>query len=451
MPGMLHQNITGYIRSNPARWHVPAHKGRGEGFVNRAYDITELSFSDNMNYPASVWLQEQRELADIFGTKHTLLSTNGSSAAVIAAMCSLLSEGGQAIVGDNCHISAYYGALHSSGGLVKARSANLYEGPGIKAYKKAYEEAKRPQMALIVSPNYYGISKGLNETISFFHSKGLPVVVDEAHGAHLLFGEGYPKSALELGADIVIHSAFKTINGPTQTAFLHCCTDMADIGALSFWLRSVHTTSPSYALALDALAAAQELKTAQNKLSEIKEWYNYIAGSLEGSHMYMINNEPGSCDYMKLPVSFALTNMPAESASRLLEEKRHIYAEMASGDIALFCAGLNSTRHDYEMLASALSSLKPGARAGALAPGLAAPHAFQAISMREALRREYEYIDISQAHGRISADFLGVYPPGSPIAAPGDILDEGIIGFFGSVPESSRFGAYGASIKVVRN
>ena len=77
------------------------------------------------------------------------------------------------------------------------------------------------QAVLIVSPTYDGIVSDVEAIAKIVHKAGLPLIVDEAHGAHFAYGDAFPKSALELGADAVIQSVHKTLPSLTQTALLH--------------------------------------------------------------------------------------------------------------------------------------------------------------------------------------------------------------------------------------
>ena len=100
----------------------------------------------------------------------------------------------------------------------------------------------------IVSPTYEGIVSDVKTIAKISHQYGVPLIVDEAHGAHFIYGAQFPKSALECGADVVIQSLHKTLPSMTQTAILHKKGNLVSIDQLKFYLQVYQTSSPSYVL-----------------------------------------------------------------------------------------------------------------------------------------------------------------------------------------------------------
>ncbi|MDR2519844.1 MAG: PLP-dependent transferase [Eubacteriaceae bacterium] len=452
----MHESLKGriahYSASNPARFHVPSHKGRGEGLVSRAFDITELEFSDNINHPNGQWLAEEESLAQEFSVRATLLSLNGSTAAVIAALCACLTSQDKAVIGADSHVSAYYGLMHSGAAFVRARQESPFFGPSLASFREAAEKAPGLRLAFVTSPTYSGLVRDLGEIIQYFHEKGAFVVCDEAHGAHLPFADGYPPSAIALGADIVIHSAYKTVNGPTQAAFLHINTPCIDVEDARRWLRTVQTTSPSYPLALDALDAARELKTAGMAFSNIKKWYNQIAEKFEKRGLFLVNkaeaqkNAGASYDFAKIPIDFSSIGLNAASAAKTLGSEYGIFAEMSDERSALFCAGMNSSEEDFSRLEKAVLSLPSGSFAprAAVAPPLAESMA----PIRSAMQAKWQWMGLERAVGMVCADFAGCYPPASVVLAPGDRISLQAASYLEAAHPASRFGIENEKIKV---
>jgi len=446
----LKEAIQSFVNANPARFHVPSHKGRGEGLVSRPYDVTELGFSDNLLEPKGPIARDLEEIAGIYGVKRTYLGVNGCTGLLSAATLSLLAPGKHAILGANSHLSAYYAILHAGGVVHRAPLKEDALGPGLEGYAQALAECPEADLAILTSPSYYGIGWQLEETISLFHSRNIPVIVDEAHGAHLRFAPpSYCPDAVSLGADMIIHSGYKTIAGPTQTAFLHINSDRADEEAVSAWLRTLMTTSPSYPLMVDAISAALRANECGKQLENIRLWYNETSTRLAATPLFLANDRANgpAPDCIKLPVSFENSSISGLEAARTLEGKWGIYAEMAGESLCLFYAGLGSVREDFERLWSALGSL--GAKERPKRPAMALPPVQSAMPMRDAMAVKSRWLPIEDACGLVSAGFCGAYPPGSPVLIPGDIVSAQAADYLRRTAPQSLFGAKNGQIKVV--
>ena len=153
----------------------------------------------------------------------------------------------------NCHKSAYYGAL-----LKQLETVYVFPqiidflgiNGGILAndVEKLLEENPKPQAVLVVSPTYEGIVSDIESIAQAVHRRNIPLIVDEAHGAHFAFSEIFPKSALDCGADIVIQSLHKTLPSFTQTAILHVKRKYVDEEKLERYLQIFQSSSPSYVM-----------------------------------------------------------------------------------------------------------------------------------------------------------------------------------------------------------
>ena len=102
------------------------------------------------------------------------------------------------------------------------------------------------QAVLVVSPTYDGIVSDVEKIAEICHGYGIPLIVDEAHGAHFRYHKGFPVSALDLGADVVIQSLHKTLPAFTQTSILHVKGDLVDKERLEHYLQIFQSSSPSY-------------------------------------------------------------------------------------------------------------------------------------------------------------------------------------------------------------
>lgn len=122
------------------------------------------------------------------------------------------------------------------------------------------EENPDVQAFLLTSPTYDGIVSDIKAIAEVVHRHEIPLIVDEAHGAHFHFSDYFPVSAADLGADIVIQSFHKTLPSMTQTAVIHICSDMADVEKIRRFMGIYQTSSPSYILMASMDACMDKLK-----------------------------------------------------------------------------------------------------------------------------------------------------------------------------------------------
>ncbi len=160
-------------------------------------------------------------------------------------------EGDRIITGRNCHRSVT-GGIILSGALpvylpgVFNRDTGILESNDINDIKKALDEYPKSKAVILTRPDYYGMCPDITAIARLIHERGKILIVDEAHGAHLKFHNELPLCALDSGADIVIQSAHKTLPALTQGAYLHINSKKVCQDKVSYFLRLLQTTSPSY-------------------------------------------------------------------------------------------------------------------------------------------------------------------------------------------------------------
>ena len=268
---LLINRLAAYARSDMYPFHMPGHKrrtGPEESFMNSctdsftnpfAVDITEIEGFDNLHHPEGILKDSMKWAADVYGADQTYYLINGSTGGILAAVCGSVPRGGRILVSRNCHKSVYHGIC-----LNQLKTSYVYpqeiEGLGIQGGITA-EDVDRmlnrymdTQAVLIVCPTYDGIVSDIEAIARIVHRAGLPLIVDEAHGAHFRYDAMFPVSALDLGADVVIQSVHKTLPSLTQTALLHIKCNRPDGGCyadrerIDRYIHMVQSSSPSYVL-----------------------------------------------------------------------------------------------------------------------------------------------------------------------------------------------------------
>ena len=200
---------------------------------------------DNLLDPRGIIKESQDLAARVYGSKATYYSVNGSTGSNYIAMAAITKPGDKVLVQRDSHKSIY-------NGLVLNRLEPIYIYPNYseehhlltgldpELIEKSIQDNPDVKAVIITNPNYYGVCSNLEEIVRVVHKYDKVLMVDEAHGSHLVFSDKLPLSAIEAGADIVIHSTHKTLASLTQTSMIHICSDRVDLNRL----RSASTSLP---------------------------------------------------------------------------------------------------------------------------------------------------------------------------------------------------------------
>jgi arginine decarboxylase len=269
-----------WVATSHAPFYTPGHK-RGSGMnsllKNRwgadvfGWDLPELPGLDNLQAPSGVVASAQALAAEVFGAQQTWFLVNGSTAGVIAAILATCREGEKIILPRNIHASAISGIVHAGAVPIFIdpeydRTVDIAHGITPAAVKFALELHPDTKAVMLVYPTYYGTCSDLAAIAEIVHSYHIPLLVDEAHGAHLGFHPDLPPAALAAGADLSVQSTHKLLGALTQSAMLHVNSSRIDVERISQALRSIQTTSPSYLLLASLDAARQQMALSGREL-----------------------------------------------------------------------------------------------------------------------------------------------------------------------------------------
>ncbi len=256
-------------------FHMPGHSdGRAfpDGFASAlaSFDTTELPWTDDLNHPAGPAREAMDLAAAAFGAGWTRFATCGATCALLAAVAALCPRGSRVLVLRPCHRSvaaavALLGLDPAFPAPGPARPPSPLARADAAAVAAALAADPTIRTVIATSPDYYGAVSDLAALAAAAHARGASLLVDEAHGAHFAFVAGAPPTALACGADVVVHSAHKTLPALTQAALLHVSRDAlatgrVEAGRVEEALRTFHTSSPSFPIAasIDAARAALE-------------------------------------------------------------------------------------------------------------------------------------------------------------------------------------------------
>ena len=456
----LYEKLNTYSDGDVYPFHMPGHK-RNMPRIKSAYDydITEIDGFDNLHHARGILRESMDMAAGFYGTKKTYYLVNGSTCGLLSAISAATEYGDKIIMARNCH-KAVYNAVY----LNNLKAAYVYPRPvedtsilgGIhpKDVEKAIEENPDAKAVVITSPTYEGVVSYVQAIVKVVHEKGIPLIVDEAHGAHFSMSGYFPKSALECGADMVIQSVHKTLPSLTQTALLHICGDLVDESKVERYLSIYQSSSPSYVLLASIDNCVRDIMDKgplgfieyESNLIEFREKMSKL------TQLKLIDKKilgKAGCydlDIGKLVIQVKSITYTGQDLYNELLSKYHIQLEMAARDYVIAMTSLNDTKDGFDRLyealfnidrdirikegygqAEGLMHIKPLEELGG-ASILEKP-AVTCMDIREAINSKKEEVEFSSSSGRIATEYVYLYPPGVPVIVPGQMIEKVVIDY----------------------
>ena len=445
---LLIERLKKYRRSDMYPFHMPGHK-RAEGIKLSfpdpfSVDITEIDGFDNLHHPEGILKESMKWASSLYGSDHTWYLVNGSTCGLLSAISAAVPHRGKILVSRNCHKAVYHGIYlnHLEAVYVYPQSV---PGLGIQGgilpedVENALKNDPDIQAVLMVSPTYDGIVSDVKAIAEIVHKAGLPLIVDEAHGAHFAYGDAFPKSALELGADAVIQSVHKTLPSLTQTALLHVKNNRPDGGCyldvkkVERYLQIYQSSSPSYILmsSIDACmdkleregdemfrVFTENLEKARRRLSECKYIRLVTPQACECQRVF-------DFDRSKILLSTVNSSLNGRELHKILRREFHLEMEMEAENYVLALAAVGDTAEGFERLCDAIEeidrreSLKYREEAVEKEP-LKNGKMKQIMRISQAMDAESERCPLDECIGRTSGEFAYLYPPGIPLIVPGE-------------------------------
>lgn len=445
----LYDELNEYGNSDFYPFHMPGHKRNPEsGRMQELYrlDITEIDGFDDLHRPESIIRDAQIRAAQFYHSEETHFLVNGSTAGILSAVSAIAADGKKLIIARNCHKAVYHAAFLNRTELeyVYPEYSSEYDIAAgitqIQIIKKIEDLLRREGMAgqkrasdiisgvVITSPTYEGITSEIRKIAESVHRYGIPLIVDEAHGAHFGIHPAYPESAISQGADIVIQSVHKTLPAPTQTALLHRNGRLIDCLKLKRYLRIYQSSSPSYILMAgidEALSIAW--RDGKRRLDDLLGYRSRILSETEKCRYIRIcpDTEPG-----KLVISVKNTSMSGRELYDELRENYHLQMEMAAGTYVIAILSMMDTKDGIDRLIGALKEIDR-MLCYRQEKNLPIPYPDNApakgANLWDAYQAMNEEIDFSQGENKIAGEFVCLYPPGIPVLVPGEIIDKDII------------------------
>ncbi|MGY1831540.1 aminotransferase class I/II-fold pyridoxal phosphate-dependent enzyme [Geodermatophilus sp. SYSU D01180] len=417
-------------------------------------DVLSLNGLDDRRESQGVVTQAEDLMADAVDADRAFFSTCGSSLSVKSAMISVAGPGETMLVSRNAHKSVVAGLIISGIRPVwvhphfdaERQLAHPPEPDDVRRALEAHPEAKG---MLLITPTDWGTCADVAGVAEVLHERDLPLIVDEAWGAHLPFHPDLPAWGMDAGADVVVTSVHKMGGAVEQSSVFHLRGDRVDPDVLEQREDLLGTTSSSALvyLTLDGWRR-QMVEHGRELLGAAIERAGRVAGRIrELPGVQLMGREvvgPGMAfdlDPLVLTIDVRELGITGYQAGDWLRAERHV--DIGSADACRISARLTHADDDETeaTLVEALRALVDGARSMERPPrvDLPEPRALElenAMTPRDAFFGRVEQVPIAEAAGRVVAEMVSPYPPGVPVLAPGERVSQEALDYLTSGVEA---------------
>ncbi|SDN23611.1 aminotransferase class I/II-fold pyridoxal phosphate-dependent enzyme [Alkalicoccus daliensis] len=447
----LFEGLLKHKEKNTLPFHIPGHKkGRGMDPDFREFlgenalgiDLINIAPLDDLHHPHGMIQEAQNFAAEAFGAEATFFSVQGTSGAIMTMIMTVCAPGDKIIVPRNVHKSIMSAIIFSGATPIFISpevdsELGISHGITAEAVERAIRSHPEAKGLLVINPTYFGIAADLKKIVQISHAAGIPVLVDEAHGVHIHFHDNLPLSAMQAGADMAATSVHKLGGSLTQSSVLNVQGSLISTARVQTVISMLTTTSTSYILlaSLDtarrylATEGRNELERIQNLADSLRNHINKIPG-LHAPGKEIINEHSRyDLDPTKITISVKNLMITGYEAEVWLRDHKNIEVELSDLYNVLCLITFGDSEDTIHTLLAALSAMSenfyPGNDQIKNGVHVDIPNIpVLAYSPRDAFYAETETIPLFEAAGRISAEFIMIYPPGIPVFIPGEIIEQ---------------------------
>ena len=440
-----------YVNSGMTPFDVPGHHMGGVENKLKTFlgdelyksDINAPYGMDNLFHPHGVINDAQELMADFTHADHAYFLINGTSSGILTMIMSFCKANDTIILPRNVHKSIA-SALILSGAIpayimpVLDTELEIANQPTVDDYIKAMQKYPSAKAVFVINPTYFGAVTDLKRIVEEAHSRGMAVLVDEAHGAHYYFDKNGPISAMDAGADMASVSFHKTGGSLTQSSVLLMKTNFIYPTKVQKTLNILNTTSPSSILiaSLDA-ARAYVYKNGQKNMDNVhklgdmaREQIAKIKGFIPCGREHFLRKGCFDFDDTKLVIKLDHLDITGFDVYRILSKDYKIQVELAETNTFMCVLAIGNNKNQIKKLVEALKdiSAKHYSKKNELVVhpfGIDFP--FQLIRPRAAYHAPGKRIPLDEAANMVSRESIMIYPPGIPLIAPGEVFTDELV------------------------
>ncbi len=452
---LLDEKLKAYGNSDVYPFHMPGHKRQDLGMEQiYSMDITEIEGFDDLHDSQEILKEAQERATELYDARKAYYLVNGSTCGILAAVSASVKRRGKILVARNSHKSLYHALF-----LMELEPVYLYPTitrQGIQGQitpemvVNKLKEDPEIQAVFLTSPTYDGIVSDIQAIAAIVHQYEIPLIVDEAHGAHFGMHPYFPENATRLGADLVITSLHKTLPAFTQTALLLVCSKRVPVEKIEQYLHIYQTSSPSY-----LLMASMEKCITYVREKGVQAWEQYV-NRLEQfyektkhlKHLQILRKEcmdEKECfDFDREKILIFPEKIDGKTLHRKLLDNHQLEMEMVTDTYVLAMTSIMDTDQGFERLLEALYAIdaeliktdinETDQSQGTLSTTQKWMNRVEVdkiyeenkirVKLSEIEAYEKTTCPIQDAVGQVSAEFVFLYPPGIPILVPGEEISE---------------------------
>lgn len=440
-----------YIESDPTCFDVPGHKMGNfdndlEEYAGKTLyklDVNAPIGLDNLYHPHGVIKEAEDLLADLYNVDEALFSINGTTGGIMTMIIGTIDAKEKIILPRNVHKSIINSLILSGAYPIFVMpdtdpETGIANGVKIDNYIKAMDENPDAKAVFVINPTYFGVTSNIKKLAKEAHERNMIVIADEAHGSHLYFHEDLPLGAMAAGADISSVSLHKTFGSLTQSSAILINKERINVSRIKKVYAMLSSTSPNHILLASIDVARKRMALDGHKLlsntldlaRKTRERINKIRGFHCLDKSYLDGNGRFDIDETKLVINTSEVGLSGFEIFKLMREVENVQMELGEISELLAIFTIGTTQKDADRLVEGLQKISDKYYD---ITDIKTIHHFSysfpelIVRPREAFHAPSKVISLDDAVGEISAESIMIYPPGIPLAIPGEIITQNAI------------------------
>lgn len=440
-----------YIESDPTCFDVPGHKMGNfdndlEEYAGKTLyklDVNAPIGLDNLYNPHGVIKEAEDLLADLYNVDEALFSINGTTGGIMTMIIGTIDAKEKIILPRNVHKSIINSLILSGAYPIFVMpdtdpETGIANGVKIDNYIKAMDENPDAKAVFVINPTYFGVTSNIKKLAKEAHERNMIVIADEAHGSHLYFHEDLPLGAMAAGADISSVSLHKTFGSLTQSSAILINKERINVSRIKKVYAMLSSTSPNHILLASIDVARKRMALDGHKLlsntldlaRKTRERINKIRGFHCLDKSYLDGNGRFDIDETKLVINTSEVGLSGFEIFKLMREVENVQMELGEISELLAIFTIGTTQKDADRLVEGLQKISD--KYYDITDIKTIPHFSYSfpeliVRPREAFHAPSKVISLDDAVGEISAESIMIYPPGIPLAIPGEIITQNAI------------------------